>query len=124
MSVANSPIHPELNGGSPDHLLTNEQMRRFISRGYLLLQTDFPKEFHATLNAKLSEVMEKEGNPGNNILPRLSEVNEIFQHPVIRGALSSVLGPNYMVHPHRHCHFTYPGRKVQEIGRASCRERV
>ena len=33
-------------------------MRQFISRGYLVLQTDFPKEFHESLNAKLSEVME------------------------------------------------------------------
>ncbi len=96
-----------------NHLLTDDQMRQFISRGYLLLRTDFPKEFHETLNAKLSEVMEKEGNPGNNILPRLREVNEVFRHPVIHGALSSILGQNYMVHPHRHCHFTYPGRKVQ-----------
>lgn len=93
--------------------LTDDQMRRFIAQGYLILQTDFPDEFHETLNAKLSEVMEKEGNPGNNILPRLYEVHEVFQHAVVRGALTSILGPNYLMHPHRHCHFTYPGRKVQ-----------
>ena len=49
-----------------NHLLTDDQMRQFISHGYLILQTDFPKEFHERLNAKLKEVMEKEGNPGNN----------------------------------------------------------
>ena len=94
-------------------LLTDDQMRQFISRGYLVLQTDFPKEFHESLNAKLSEVMEKEGNPGNNILPRLSEFNDIVQSPVVHGALTSVVGHDYTIHPHRHCHFTYPGRKVQ-----------
>ena len=96
-----------------NHLLTDDQMRQFISHGYLVLQTDFPKEFHEGLNAKLKEVMDKEGNPGNNLLPRFSEVGDIVQSPVIRGALTSVVGPDYTIHPHRHCHFTYPGRKVQ-----------
>ena len=95
------------------HLLTDDQMRQFIAQGYLILKTDLPKEFHETLNAKLAAVMEKEGNPGNNLLPRLSEVNDIIRNPVVRGALTSVLGSDYAVHPHRHCHFTCPGRKVQ-----------
>ena len=96
-----------------NHLLTDDQMRQFISHGYLILQTDFPKEFHERLNAKLNEVMEKEGNPGNNLLPRFSEVGDIVQNPVVQGALTSVVGHDYTIHPHRHCHFTYPGRKVQ-----------
>ena len=95
------------------HLLTDDQMRQFIAHGYLILKTDLTKEFHKTLNAKLAAVMEKEGNPGNNLLPRLSDINDIIQSPVVRGALTSVLGSDYAVHPHRHCHFTYPGRKVQ-----------
>lgn len=95
------------------HLLTDDQMRQFISKGYLVLQTDFPKEFHEGLNAKLNETMEKEGNPGNNLLPRFSEIGDIIQNPVVRGALTSVVGHDYTIHPHRHCHFTYPGRKVQ-----------
>jgi hypothetical protein len=96
-----------------NHLLTDDQMRQFISHGYLVLKTDFPKEFHESLNGRLNDVMEKEGNPGNNILPRLSEFNDIVQSPVVHGALTSVLGNDYTIHPHRHCHFTYPGRKVQ-----------
>lgn len=94
-------------------LLTDEQMRRFISHGYLILNTDFPAEFHESMSQKIRAVMHAEGNPGNNILPRVPEVQEVFKHPVIRGALSSVLGPDYIMHPHRHCHFTEPGRRVQ-----------
>ena len=93
------------------HLLTDDQMRQFIACGYVILQTDLPKEFYDTLNAKLNEVMEKEGNPGNNLLPRLSEINDIIENPVVRGALTSVVGDSYLIHPHRHCHFTHPGRK-------------
>ena len=88
-----------------NHLLSDDQMCRFIAHGYLILKTDFPAEFHDHLNARLDEVMTKEGNWGNNILPRLSEVNDVFQSPVIQGALTSVVGPGYGMHPHRHCHF-------------------
>ncbi|MCB0107326.1 MAG: HEAT repeat domain-containing protein [Caldilineaceae bacterium] len=98
---------------SQPHLLTDEQMRRFISHGYLILQTDFPADFHSALSQRIVDVMTKEGNPGNNILPRVPEIREVFQNPVITGALTSVLGPNYLMHPHRHCHFTLPGRKTQ-----------
>lgn len=94
-------------------LLDEAQMRHFVSHGYLVLKTDFPAEFHAAMSRNIQEVMRKEGNPGNNILPRVPEVQEVFRHPVIRGALTSVLGENYLMHPHRHCHFTEPGRKVQ-----------
>jgi len=93
--------------------LTEAQMRHFVSHGYVVLKTDFSGEFHAAMSKRIQEVMAKEGNPGNNILPRVPEVQEVFRHPVIRGALSSVLGPEYIMHPHRHCHFTEPGRKVQ-----------
>lgn len=66
------------------------------------------------MSRNIQAVMHKEGNPGNNILPRVPEVQEVFfRHPVIQGALTNVLGANYIMHPHRHCHFTEPGRKVQ-----------
>lgn len=94
-------------------LLTDAQMRHFIAHGYVLLQTDFPEDFHMAMNARIEAFMRDEGNPGNNILPRAPEVQAVFRHPVIRGAVSSVLGPDYIMQPHRHCHYTEPGRKVQ-----------
>ena len=94
-------------------LLTDDQMRHFIAHGCLLLQTDFSEDFHAALNARIAAVMQEEGNPGNNILPRVPEVQEIFRHPVVTGAVSSLLGDDYIMQPHRHCHYTEPGRKVQ-----------
>jgi hypothetical protein len=86
-------------------LLSDEQMRQFITQGFLILKTDFPPEFHQNLNEQLNHVYEKEGNPGNNLLPRIRELQKVFAHPVITGALTSVLGPNYMLHAHRHGHF-------------------
>ncbi|MGG1516132.1 HEAT repeat domain-containing protein [Paenibacillus oryzisoli] len=86
-------------------LLTDEQMRTFIAQGFLILKTDFPREFHENLVAQLNSVYEEEGNPGNNLLPRIRELQHVFDHPVVTGALTSVLGPNYMMHAHRHGHY-------------------
>ncbi|CAN7470820.1 HEAT repeat domain-containing protein [Paenibacillus sp. LjRoot56] len=86
-------------------LLTDEQMRSFITNGCLILKTDFPREFHESLVEQLNTVYTEEGNPGNNLLPRIRELRKVFDHPVVTGALTSVLGPNYMMHAHRHGHF-------------------
>ncbi|RED61790.1 HEAT repeat domain-containing protein [Cohnella lupini] len=86
-------------------LLTDEQMKTFIVDGVLLLKTDFPKDFHDRLLERLNQVHEEEGNLGNNILPRIREMQKVFEHPVITGALTSVLGPDYLMHTHRHCHY-------------------
>ena len=95
------------------YLLTDEQMRHFITHGYLVLQNDLPSDFHAMVQDKIETVMAKEGNPGNNILPRVPEIQQIFDSPMVVGALTSVLGADYIMHPHRHCHFSQPGRRVQ-----------
>lgn len=86
-------------------LLTDEQMRKFITEGFLLLRTDFSEEFHQRLSEQLSNVYDQEGNPGNNLLPRIRELQTVFDHPIITGALTSVLGENYMLHAHRHGHY-------------------
>ncbi|MFD0697477.1 HEAT repeat domain-containing protein [Paenibacillus sp. GCM10027628] len=86
-------------------LLSDEQMRKFITDGFLILKTDFSSEFHRHLLEQLNYVYEHEGNPGNNLLPRIRELQQVFDHPVVTGALTSVLGPDYMLHAHRHGHF-------------------
>lgn len=37
--------------------------------------------------------------------PASRSQQEVFDHPVVNGALTSVLGPNYMMHCHRHGHY-------------------
>jgi hypothetical protein len=86
-------------------LLTDEQMRKFVTEGFLILKTDFPEAFHLAMTEELNRVYDEEGNPGNNLLPRIREIQQVFDSPVITGALTSVLGPNYMLHAHRHGHY-------------------
>ncbi len=91
--------------GNEPLLLTDEQMRTFIMQGFLILKTDFPKDFHDKLTEQMIQIYSEEGNPGNNLLPRIRELQKVFEHPVITGALTSVLGPDYMLHAHRHGHY-------------------
>lgn len=88
----------------PKYLLTDEQMRDYLTRGFLVLKTDLPRSLHEQIYRRTSEVFEKEGNPGNNILPRVPELKQVFADPTLRGALTSVLGPDHIMHSHRHCH--------------------
>ncbi|WP_238403047.1 HEAT repeat domain-containing protein [Paenibacillus mesophilus] len=93
------------------YLLTDEQMAQFVSHGYVLLQTDFSQQFHQSVLQKMNEVYANEGNLGNNLVPRIPEIQQFFDHPTVRGALTSVLGPNYIMHAHRHGHFNRAGSK-------------
>lgn len=85
-------------------LLTDEQMREFIVNGYLVFEPTVPEGTHEACYQKLNAIIDSEANPGNNILPRVPEMRHILNCPEVRGALISVLGPDYLEHPHRYCH--------------------
>ena len=38
------------------------------------------------------------------IFPTLSELGTVYASPVLRGATASLLGYDYVMHPHRHMH--------------------
>ena len=97
-----------------EFLLDDAAMRRFIVDGFVKVRADYPASFHEIIYGKLEEVFEKEGNIGNNVLPRIPEIQRIFEHPAVRGALTSILGPDYFMNPHRHPHLNKPGSAGQE----------
>jgi hypothetical protein len=94
-------------------LLSDAQMQQFVREGYLLVEADFPVPLHKDLCQRIEAVFEKEKNPGNNILPRLPQIQRVYDHPAVQGALASILGPDYLMNPHRHCHLNPPGSKGQ-----------
>ncbi|MGO4544952.1 HEAT repeat domain-containing protein [Paenibacillus sp. 2TAB23] len=91
--------------------LTDEQIVQFITNGYLVLQNELPNELHQKVMSQIHTVLMEEGNPGNNILPRVPDIQAFFETPVVRGALTGILGPNYYMHPHRHCHYNQPANQ-------------
>lgn len=92
-------------------MLTDEQIVQFITDGYLVLQNELPNERHQKVMSQIHSVLMEEGNPGNNILPRVPDIQAFFETPVVKGALTGILGPDYYMHPHRHCHYNQPANQ-------------
>ena len=95
------------------HLLTDAQMRHFIVNGYVTVTTTLPAKLHDAIYEKTMTVFDKEGNPGNNLIPRIPEIQKILDDPNVAGALTSLLGADYYMQPHRHPHYNPPGSKGQ-----------
>ena len=95
------------------YLLNPKEIRDFIVNGYIQIQADFPTDLHGNIYQQIEEVLAKEGNPGNNLLPRIPDIQRVFEHPKVCGALTSLLGPDYLMHPHRYCHLNSPGSDGQ-----------
>ncbi|MDF2725748.1 MAG: phytanoyl-CoA dioxygenase [Paenibacillus sp.] len=98
------------------YLLNDEQIAQFITNGFLQLQTDFSEDFHKTVFQKITERYATEGNPGNNLVARIPEIQLFFDHPTVKGALTSILGPDYVMHAHRHGHLNTGKNKAEQAG--------
>lgn len=96
-------------------LLNDNEVQDFIRQGYVTVQADMPPGYNEALCGRLEDVLAVEGNPGNNVLPRIPEIQQIFDRPAVRGVLTSILGPNYIMHPHRYPHCNVPGSKAQQL---------
>ncbi|MFO1067945.1 MAG: HEAT repeat domain-containing protein [Geminicoccaceae bacterium] len=105
---------PELPAAAPIPL-SDEQMASFVANGYLVLDPDLPPELHRAIFEKFVEIngADNDHDVGNNILPLVPEIAEVFDSPTIRGALGSILGPDYIMHPHRALHSNPPGSPPQ-----------
>ena len=76
-----------------------------------------PTHIHETIYNKTDELFagatdfrgDRQHNPLNNILPLVPELQVVLESPEVRGALTSILGNGYVMHPHRHCHPNFSG---------------
>lgn len=79
--------------GQGPKLFDDNQMMDFIREGYIMFRLDdLPRSYHDGIVDKLNRVIEKHGNPGNNMLPMVPELMTMLKHPVVDGALQSILG--------------------------------
>ena len=93
---------------APSNLLGDEAISRFIERGWLRLQVDGDGNIHDSIERELRQTIEHEAPPGNNLLARIPAIWQVLRAPVVHGALTSLLVPNYLVHPHRAIHSSTP----------------
>ena len=96
-------------------LLDDEQVRSYIANGYIRIDLpSVPAEVHEAIAVKLDRMLELGPNLGNNLLPHTPEFRHVLNSPEVRGALSSLLGPDYIEHPHRYCHNMAPFDEAPE----------
>ena len=98
-----------------NYLLSEEQLQVFIRDGYIKLYPDYPPELHQKIYHMIEHMFDQYGNLGNNILPLIPDIQQIFNHPLVKNALISLLGPNYVMHSHRFCHLNTPGSMGQDF---------
>ena len=77
-------------------LLSDAQVQRFLRDGYLTLQANLSADFHAQVRTQIDDLFRNEGNPGNDILPKVPDLYRVLRDERISGALASVLGPDYI----------------------------
>lgn len=95
-------------------LLSDSDVITFIIRGYLVVQTDLPAAFHSSVYDEITAVLaDRSGNPGDAILDLVPALRQVWDHPLVRGALVSLLGTEYRMNAHRHCHVSTPGMRSQ-----------
>ena len=79
---------------------------------------------HDHIRDRCEEIFSTTDNPGNEILEMNPAVRLGFADPVVKGALSSILGDGCFLHPHRHCHQNRPDTPAQHNHKASCEENL
>ena len=95
-----------------DHRLTDDEMVSFVINGYHVVQPDL----RAGINQEIYDALHAlDTNPGDAVLETVPELNDVWESPEVVGALTSLLGPEYEMFPHRHCHRNSPGTPSQQI---------
>ena len=61
MIYTNQPI-------SADDLFTDEQMREFLTNGFVVIKPDLPKSLHDTIYQKLDQAVEMDGKEAINLI--------------------------------------------------------
>ncbi|MAS37376.1 MAG: hypothetical protein CL610_25470 [Anaerolineaceae bacterium] len=92
-------------------LLDDAGVQAFIVNGYMLVETDFPASFHESICEQIDAVMARRGNPNDDILDEVPDLQKVYDHPKVRGALMSLLGEDFKMNSHRHCHYSGSGAR-------------
>ena len=89
-------------------LLDDQDVQRFVMDGMLSFHPDVSSETHEEIHNLLSNCSENESPLGNNVLSRIPQMHEVLRSKEVDGAITSILGKNYLLHPHRAVHRSTP----------------
>ena len=95
---------------APEQLLSAEAIAYFIVHGYVTVAAPFdPVPVHATLTEQIDAALASGQHPSNEgMLAALPNFELVHDHPAVRGAVSSLLGPGAFLHPHCAIHPNAP----------------
>ena len=93
-----------------EHLLNDTQMVKFISNGFVILESGVSTAVNKNILDKLNAL---DSNPGDEVLDYVPELSEIYESLPVAGALTSLLGNDYSINDHRHCHKNPSGSRSQ-----------
>ncbi len=97
------------------YLLNDDAMRDFIINGYVVVKPALPPNFHKSVFQQTLALIEKGERLGNNLLlSKVPMLQQVFDDPTVHGALTSILGQNYVMNQHRACHYHPPGSQAQD----------
>ena len=97
--------------------LSDDQISRFLQDGYIDIELDLDCLDHESIyieTDRLFQTLKNGANPHNNIVPMVPKLHDVLNDANLKTALTTLLGPNYLIHPHRHCHTNFPGKRSTE----------
>ncbi len=96
------------------HLLDDEAVAQFLVNGFVELDPGVDAEVHEALFTEARGVHDEaqaiggDSNhiqvTGDNLRARIPAIDQVLEAPPIHGALTSLLGPDYVLHPHNFVH--------------------
>ncbi|MYD42617.1 MAG: HEAT repeat domain-containing protein [Gammaproteobacteria bacterium] len=90
------------------------QLNQFFVNGFVEIDLNLSSDTHSAIydeTDRLFQTLQIGSNPHNNIMPMVSGLHEVLDDVNLKNAISNLLGPNYLIHPHRHCHTNFPSDK-------------
>lgn len=113
IAAADNPTAATTRPTAPPRLLTDDQVQSFIRDGFLLVpQVELTPSFHETVYSCCKAYWNQPDRPsGREYFLAVPQLTEVLRTPSTVGALTSLLGPNYVQHPHRTMH-----TRADEIG--------
>lgn len=94
-------------------MLSEKELKKFIVDGYHIINPNLLKDsnIHDVIYNKVKNIIDKEGNPGNNVSPKVPEMEEILLDPIVDKSIESILGKDYSWHIHRYPHISEKTQK-------------
>ena len=112
-SACSSTSTSSSSGGSsgappPPKLLDDEAVKSFIMKGWMSIspeQVGLPRATMQTIYDKMSALHDdKNKKIGENSHSAVPEIHDVMAQPAVVGALQSLLGKDYSLHPHTFTH--------------------